>query len=123
MQNAILELRALGRMPDSIEENPTAEVVEKFDKLLGKVKTPLTQEEVKILISLFPKSSMYEVEWSLLHLVETYLVETPSRNSEYKQLVSMCSSDEWRETLQVRLENWERKNEAIIDLPIFRTSN
>lgn len=109
MQNAILELEALGQMPDSIEDNPATEVVEKFDKLLDEIKLPLTQEEVKILINLFPKSSMYEVEWSLLHLVETYLVETPSRNSEYKQLVSMCSSDEWRETLQVRLENWERK--------------
>lgn len=109
MQNAILELKALGRMPDSIEENPTVEVVEKFDKLLGEVKTPLTQEEVKILMSLFPKSSMYEVEWSLLHLVETYLIETPSRSSEYRQLIGVCFSDEWRETLQIRLDNWEKK--------------
>lgn len=68
-------------MPDSTEENPTEELVEKFDKLLGKVKTPLTQEEAKILINLFPKSTMYEVEWSLLHLVETYLIEAPSRSS------------------------------------------
>lgn len=109
MQNAILELRALGRMPDSMEENPTDEIVEKFDKLLGEVKTPLTQEEVKILINLFPKITMYEVEWSLLHLVETYLVEAPSRSSEYRQLISMCSSDEWRETMQVRLNNWEKQ--------------
>lgn len=42
MQNVILELRILGRMPDSIEENPTVEIVEKFDELLGEVKTPLT---------------------------------------------------------------------------------
>lgn len=109
MQNAILELRNLGRMPDSIEENPTAEIVEKFDELLGEVKTPLTQEEVKILVNLFPKSTMYEVEWTLLHLVETYLIEEPSRNAEYRQIVTMCSSDEWRETLQVRLNNWERE--------------
>lgn len=110
MQNAILELRILGRMPDSIEENPTAEIVEKFEELLGEIRTPLTQEEVKILVGLFPKSTMYEVEWTLLHLVETYLIEDPSRNAEYRQLVTMCSSDEWRETLQVRLDNWERKN-------------
>lgn len=109
MQNTILELRDLGRMPDSIEENPAAEVVEKFDKLLGEVKTPLTQEEVGILINLFPKSTMYEVEWTLLHLVETYLIEVPSRSSEYRHLIAMCSSDEWRETLQVRLDNWEKK--------------
>lgn len=109
MQNAILELRALGRMPDSIEENPTAEIAEKFEKLLGEVKTPLTQEEVKILINLFPKSTMYEVEWTLLHLVETYLIEAQSRSAEYRHLIAMCSSDEWRETLQVRLDNWEKK--------------
>lgn len=103
------EKAAIGRMPDSIEENPAAEIVEKFDKLLGEVKTPLTQEEVKILINLFPKSTMYEVEWTLLHLVETYLIETPSRSTEYRQLIAMCSSDEWRGTLQVRLGNWEKK--------------
>lgn len=111
MQNAILELRALGRMPDAIEENPTAEIVEKFDKLLGEVKTPLTQEEVKVLINLFPKSTMYEVEWSLLHLVETCLIEAPSSSLAYRQLVAMCPSDEWRETMQVRLDNWEKKND------------
>lgn len=109
MQNAILELRDLGRMPDSIEEKPTTEIVEKFENLLGKVKTPLTEEEVKILLKLFPKSTMYEVEWTLLHLVETYLIEAPSRSAEYRQLVMMCSSDEWRETLQIRLDNWEKK--------------
>lgn len=109
MQNIILELKVLGRMPDSIEENPTAEIVEKFNKLLNEVKTPLTQEEVKILINLFPKSTMYEVEWTLLHLVETYLIEDPARSAEYRQLIAMCSSDEWRETLQVRLDNWEKK--------------
>lgn len=110
MQNAILELEALGQMPDSTEDNPAMEVVEKFDKLLGEVKLPLTQEEVKILINLFPKSSMYEVEWSLLHLVETYLLGTPSRSAEYRQLVASCSSDEWRETMLIRLDNWEKRN-------------
>lgn len=109
MQNAILELRALGRMPDTIEENPTAEIVGKFDRLLGEVKPPLTQEEVAVLIDLFPKSTMYEVEWTLLHLVETCLREARLSSSAYRQFVARCPSDEWRETMQIRLDNWEKK--------------
>lgn len=109
MQQAIMALRALGVMPDSIKGNPSGALVDSYERLLGEVKTPLTQEEVMILISLFPEISMYEVEWSLLHLVETFLVENPAENAAYRQLISACPSQEWRETLLVRLDNWERE--------------
>lgn len=109
MQNAIIALKGLGRMPDSTKDNPTEEIVDGYDRLLNEVKLPLTQEEVNTLIDLFPESSLYELEWSLLHLVETYLVENPLRDSEYRQLISTCPSDEWKETLQIRLNNWQKK--------------
>lgn len=109
MQQAIMELHRLGIMPDSIKENPTEALVDSYERLLGEVKTPLTREEAMILISLFPENSMYEVEWSLLHLVETYLIENPAESAAYRQLISACSSQEWRETLLVRLDNWERE--------------
>ena len=73
-----------------------------------KVKTPLTEEEVEALIGIFPESTMYEVEWTLLHLVETYM--KPELLSKYRNLISKCPSEEWRDTMKVRLDNWEKKN-------------
>ena len=109
MQEAIIKLKLLGQMPDSIEDDPTEETIDNYDKLLSNVKTPLTKEEVEVLINIFPKSGMYGVEWVLLKLVESYLIEAPS-NDEYRKLIAACPSNEWRETMQVRLYNWEKRN-------------
>lgn len=103
MQDAIIKLKALGPMPDAVEDDPAEETVDMYDKLLSKVKTPITQEEAEVLISLFPKGGMYGVEWELLKLVESY--SAPN----YRQLIADCPSDEWRETMQARLDNWEKK--------------
>lgn len=108
MQRAIVELKNLGQMPDSMESEPSKEIVERYEELLTKVKTPLSQEEVEELINLFPESSMYEVEWSLLHLIETYA----HSNINYRQLIQSCPSEEWRETMTIRLDNWEKKNKG-----------
>ena len=107
MQDTIIQLKALGQMPDSLTGNPAGELVSKYDELLIKVKTPLTEEEVEALIGIFPESTMYEVEWTLLHLVETYV--KPELLSKYRNLISKCPSEEWRDTMKVRLDNWEKK--------------
>ncbi len=99
MQNPIAELAKLGQMPDSLAGDPSSEIVGRYDDLLSKVKTALTQEEVKVLISIFPKETMYEVEWSLLHLVETY------SGADYRELISECPSEEWRDTMIHRLDS------------------
>ena len=41
----------------------------------------------------------YGVEWDLLKLVESYLIEAPS-SEEYRKLITACPSEEWRETMQ-----------------------
>ena len=105
MQWAIDELKALGRMPDSTDCEPPGEIVGRFEELLAKVKLPLTAEEVGVLMRTFPESTMYEVEWGLLRLVESYAVSNPG----YRQLIDICPSGEWRETMTVRFENWETK--------------
>lgn len=108
MQEVILKLKLLGQMPDAIEDNPTEETIDMYDKLLSNVKIPLTKEETKVLIGIFPKSGMYGVEWLLLNLVESYLLETLS-NVEYRELIAACPSEEWRETMQIRLDNWVKE--------------
>lgn len=102
MQWAIDELKTLGRMPDSTDCEPPEELVGRFEELLEKVKLPLTAAEVEVLMRTFPESTMYEVEWGLLRLVESYAVSNPG----YRQLIDICPSGEWRETMAIRLENW-----------------
>ena len=113
MQDTIIQLKALGQMPDSLTGNPAGELVSKYDELLIKVKTPLTEEEVEALIGIFPESTMYEVEWTLLDLVETYL--KPELLSKYRNLISKCPSEEWRDTMKVRSDNWEKKMVVIFN--------
>lgn len=108
MQDSIIQLKALGQMPDSLSSKPPEELVSKYDDLLAKVKTPLTEEEIEVLISIFPESTMYEVEWTLLHLVETYF--EPKLLSKYRNLISKCPSEEWRDTMNARLDNWKKKH-------------
>lgn len=108
VQEAIIKLKALGPMPDAVEDDPTEETIRMYDELLTKLKVPLTQAETEVLISIFPKSGMYGVEWELLKLVESYLIEAPTRKV-YMEIITRCPSKEWRETMQIRLDNWEKK--------------
>ena len=85
-------------------------VYQLHDELLSNVKTPLTREEVGVLIDIFPEGGMYGVEWDLLKLVESYLIEAPS-SEEYRKLITACPSEEWRETMQARLDNWENNKQ------------
>ena len=82
MQEAIIKLKLLGQMPDAVKDDPTEETINMYDELLSNVKTPLTREEVGVLIDIFPEGGMYGVEWDLLKLVESYLIEAPS-SEEY----------------------------------------
>ena len=106
VQEAIIKLKLLGQMPDAVKDDPTVETINMYDELLSNVKTPLTREEVGVLIDIFPEGGMYGVEWDLLKLVESYLIEAPS-SEEYRKLITACPSEEWRETMQARLDNWE----------------
>ena len=107
MQEAITKLKLIGQMPDAVKDDPTVETINMYDGLLSNVKTPLTKEEAEVLINIFPESGMYGVEWDLLKLVESYLINAPS-NDEYRKLITACPSKEWRETMQARLDNWEK---------------
>ena len=63
MQEAIIKLKLLGQMPDAVKDDPTEETINMYDELLSNVKTPLTREEVGVLIDIFPEGGMYGVEW------------------------------------------------------------
>lgn len=66
-------LVALGRMPDE-EDDPAEATVDAYESVLIALDLPLTDEEAAALLDVFPDGdygSMYEVEWTLLHAIET----------------------------------------------------
>lgn len=47
MQDAIIKLKALGQMPDAIEDDPTEETIDVYDKLLSSVENQLQKKRQK----------------------------------------------------------------------------
>lgn len=107
IQKAVLKLNELGQMPNAdSDDERLEELSEKYDKLLEQVKLPLNYQEAELLVQLFPEESLFEVEWSLLHLFETIYDEITQ--TEYLQLIEKCSSKEWKKTLKIRFKNAEK---------------
>ena len=96
MRKEILELQDLGRMPnESINDDENIDnVVNSYDSLLEKITLPITYDEGEILINLFPENAFYDLQWSLLKLIES---------------LEKCPSEEWRNILSSRYNNWAKK--------------
>lgn len=103
IQKAIEELQSLGQMPDASDDTISDELIDKFTSLIGSVKRPINKDEAEILITLFPQEALYGVEWSLLSLFES--VYGSISLDVYKEIIKKCPSEEWRETLEIRLNN------------------
>lgn len=103
IQNSILELKQLGCMPDESEENLTNEQIDRYAYLLKQIKTPINEEEAKIIVQLFPESGLYGVEWTLLHIFESVLKNVDA--DIYVSLIKLCPSVEWKTHLTERFNN------------------
>ena len=104
IQRTINRLKELGRMPNSSEDDLSAEKIDEYAKLIKETNKPINWEEAKILIKLFPEIELFGVEWSLLHLFETIFGHVPL--DDYKKLIDECPSKEWKEQLTDRLNNF-----------------
>lgn len=69
MQEAIKELLKLGQIPTY--QNSTEEILNQYADLLAGVKRPVSEEEAKALITLFSPDDAGELNWVIIHLVET----------------------------------------------------
>ncbi len=109
IREEIIKLEQLGRMPnENLDDNDSIdELITKYDQLLSAIKKPISMDEGKILIKLFPKNAFYDLHWDLLQLIESLFKNIPI--DEYENLIKECPSKEWRETLQARLENMKEK--------------
>ena len=98
MQEYVAALAALGKIPDDADM-PDA-LFQQYDSLIQSC-TPLTYEEAEALIGLF-SDDCDDLNWGLLHLIETVGLQDPER---YRALIAKCSNAEFRETLGTRLHN------------------
>lgn len=109
IRQEFLELQKTGRMPnESINDDASIDtLINLYDAILGKITLPITYEEGKILIKLFPENAFYDLQWSLLKLIESLIKTTD--NERYINLINVCPSQEWRNILNIRFKNWLEK--------------
>ena len=108
MQKAIEKMQALGRMPDESADAPSDETVDLWQTLTEEITLPVTKEEAAVLLTLFPEEDLCGLAWNLMQAVESLLPDIVSP-AEYRALIQTCVSREWRETMEIRLNNWEKK--------------
>lgn len=106
MRTEILQLKDLGRMPnESINDTESIiDVIKSYDELLEQIQLPISYDEAEVLVQIFPESSFYDLQWSLLKLVESVILIVD--NDKYIQLINTCPSREWKELLNKRFQNY-----------------
>jgi len=107
MRTEILQLKDLGRMPNESINDPDniVEVIRSYDELLKRIQLPISFDEAMVLVQIFPENAFYDLQWSLLKLVESVCVDDENK---YIQLINSCPSQEWRDTLNARYANYKR---------------
>lgn len=109
MQDAVLKIQKLGVPPEGFEDG-TADVAFEWDdwiEAVDAIQRPITWEEAEILIKCCPTEPMAEVEWSMLHCIES--VFHPGTIKQYRNLIEKCNSSMMKKLLQQRLLNYMNK--------------
>ena len=69
MRPAVQELATLGPLPS--EDEATEEQVLHYQELLTSLTRPATDQEARVLVTLFGPDECFELAWTLLHLIES----------------------------------------------------
>ena len=105
MRREIIELNELGPLPswESVLADPNgAALVKKYQDLIESIRPPVTDEEAKVLVRIFGPDECFELEWPLVHLIET----APN----WPLFDCLGDSDnEWIAMLKQRIENVDRQ--------------
>ena len=75
---------------------------------LEQIQLPISFDEAMVLVQIFPENAFYDLQWSLLRLVESVSVD----DDRYIQLINSCPSQEWRDTLNARYANNKNAQEV-----------
>lgn len=101
----------MGPMPDESDDDlVTDERIDEYARLLEAVTQPVTKDEAHVLVRIFPPITLYEVEWTLIHLIESVFL--PDEIPQYKALIEECNSEVNKEILKQRLESWQQTDLA-----------
>ncbi len=73
MRQEFVYLTELGRMPnESLSDDESIDkLINLYDELLENITLPLSYEEALVLVRIFPESAFYDLQWTLLRLVES----------------------------------------------------
>jgi hypothetical protein len=69
MQQSIIDLAKLGPLPSSVD--PDLEKIEKMQKLIECIQSPITDVEARVLINIFGPDDCFGLSWTILHLIES----------------------------------------------------
>ena len=102
VKNSIVEFIKLGKIPNN--KDMTNEQFKQYDSLLQN-EDPLTYDEAELMISMF-SDDCDDLNWALLHAIESVDFSDLDR---YKKLIVKCNNNEFRELLEIRLNNFLSK--------------
>lgn len=73
MREKIKELAKMGPLPSSdiALRQDQEERIERYDTLIRSIRKPITDEEARVLVSLFGPDDCFEMAETLVHLIET----------------------------------------------------
>lgn len=102
-------LKGLGKMPEQDFENssPTMEKLANQYRGLLEMIDVITIDEAKFLISILPERHFYDLEWSILSLVESIVLQDNHDRQAYEKLIQSCANEEIRSNLLAGYENWK----------------
>ena len=69
MQRLVDELMKLGPLPSSAKPDVTK--LEQFQTLLTQVVQPISNDDARVLVTLFGPDDAFGLAWTLLHLIES----------------------------------------------------
>jgi hypothetical protein len=95
-QPAVEALVQLGALPSSV--NAEVSKLEQFERLLGEVQQPISDDDARLLVKLFGPDDCFGIAWTLVHLIET-APGWPLEDSLGQ------SGNEWIDYLRQRSEN------------------
>ena len=107
MRKEVLELKNIGRMPtETLEDTENIlSLIEKYDAVISNIESPISFEEAKAIISIFPEGFFYDLHWALVRLIESLLTQD---EQGYLEVINLCPSKEWKEVLNTRYLNWKK---------------
>ena len=110
MQDAVKKIQALGVPPEGFEDGDgtydeaTCQLWEDWVDAVDAIRRPVTWEEAEVLVRCCPTDHMAEVEWTMLHCIESAFA--PDAIEPYRNLIETCNSEMMKEMLLTRLQNY-----------------